>query len=283
MDAEGNSDFDSFDSDFDYDDIPLTLDAPKHYEDGSAPAGIFADLGSQIANRGQDEWKPPPTTRGGARPAPFAMPGIGGSAPDTGLPKRLPQTPELSEEPLPSSRHPHPSAFVSAAVALRMGGGPHGAVIGGDIKDDPPPSFRRSMPEPLSLHLSTIPDGQTVDGAGGAPAHALAGGIPLPLREFGSDPVPPSPHGTAASASDGRAAAFAVAPTPRLASIKSLKLPPPLRLEDPASASPVAARSGGAGAAPPPLIPASALTFSGILPQRTGSVAGVIGLRGRDL
>ena len=271
------SDISSEDSDFDYDDIPLTFDAPKIYDDdiSNAPS-IFASL-----NRTYDssEWEPPPTTRG--RSSSASTPPVF----DLGPRKQLPQTPEHEEEPLPSSRQPNASpisALKLSKVPLSTSDGTDEPMQTSRVGRDSMPrghmgtsSVQMSLPPPLdkssragggdagragfsSPILEDDDEGSEGDVSHVAPPPPpppTTRMVPPPLRQFDSEPAP-LPRRSGGGGGSTRAA-----PLTSLPSLSRLRLPPPLQLDNPSSASPMA----------PPLadttgitIPPSALTLSGL-------------------
>lgn len=294
----------SEDSDFDYDDIPLTLDAPKHYEDDAPTA--FASLGASNNNHGapqEDEWEPPPTTRGGRSSAvsAFASPNPPTSATaaasafaSAGAPfslgslRKLPRTPEHDEEPMPSSRH---------------------------AADSPPPEAHaptppRPMPKLSALPLKGMLLLQPGEGNGGSSEllvqsmqqdNASVTFQPTSktqtelqssrLRESSSEPTPSSPQPAVTSrggdgggfsssgGGEGSGGGAGSGSGSGLQSVRSLRLPQlRLSLADPAGASPMATPSSGGGggggegaasastAGHPAGPAASAAPFAGLVP-----------------
>ena len=277
----------SEDSDFDYDDIPLTLDAPTHYEDDAPSA--FASLSANNNHRAaQDEWEPPPTNRGGRSVSAFASPNPPTSASasasaspftsaapfDLGsLRKQLPCTPEHDEEPMPSSRRAADDSPLPAAHAM------------------PPMPMSKLTALPLkgmSLQqdeAASIPQEQVLQGNSSTTSHPApqTEQAPSPLRGFSSEPTPPSPKpavlssGGGGSNSGGGAGGSSGGSGSGLQSVRSLRLPQlRLNLTDPAGASPMASSAGGGEGGPfstsslegrPAGGPAaSAAPFSGLVP-----------------
>ena len=93
---------------------------------------------------------------------------------------------------------------------------------------------------------------------------------PPPLRQFDSEPAP-LPSSTRRSGGGGGGGGLnRAAPLASLPSLSRLRLPPPLQLDNPSSASPMAPLP----ADPTGIIPASALTLSGLLVPPMGATGG---------